>query len=285
MGRFPNGEHPIVIWVEFCLFCTRRLRGLRTEKWQIRALATKKRRESGVTYPHAWRKRLSRDGELLGALTRIFTDAVHAFYTEAASDGSNATWRSGSVTVTQRTSSDMRLTPSGVAKRVNPHLHAVFLDGAYRVDALAPTWKPLGHLATRDVGAVLEKVVRRMVKLLTQRNLVGADVDASEDDAQLEGSAVSGQSPPAGPRWRHPLAPLRGHGLAFDKPLCASLDGFSLHAATRVGGHDEQGREALLRYVLRPPLAQDRVVPGPDGPRKEHRRGAIGVASTGRGLS
>ncbi len=51
----------------------------------------------------------------------------------------------------------------------------------------------------------------------------------------------------------------------FDKPLCASLDGFSLHAATRVGGHDEQGREALLRYVLRPPLAQDRVVPGPDG--------------------
>lgn len=44
--------------------------------------------------------------------------------------------------------------------RLNPHLHAVFLDGAYRSDALAPTWKSLGHLQTSQVGEVLEKVVR-----------------------------------------------------------------------------------------------------------------------------
>ncbi len=93
----------------------------------------------------------------------------------------------------------MRLTPSGVAKRVNPHLHAVFLDGAYRAEAEVPTWSPLGH-STRQVGEVLENVVARMVKLLTHRGLLGADADASEDDAQLEGSAVSGQVPPAGPQ-------------------------------------------------------------------------------------
>jgi hypothetical protein len=28
---------------------------------------------------------------------------------------------------------------------------------------------------------------------------------------------------------------------------------------------DERGREALLRYVLRPPIAQERVTPGPEG--------------------
>ena len=38
-----------------------------------------------------------------------------------------------------------------------------------------------------------------------------------------------------------------------DKPLCATLDGFTLHAATRAGALDVAGREALLRYVLRPP--------------------------------
>jgi hypothetical protein len=27
----------------------------------------------------------------------------------------------------------------------------------------------------------------------------------------------------------------------------------------------ERGREALLKYVLRPPIAQERVVQGPDG--------------------
>jgi len=29
--------------------------------------------------------------------------------------------------------------------------------------------------------------------------------------------------------------PLEPHALAYDKPLCASLDGFALHAARRAG--------------------------------------------------
>jgi hypothetical protein len=51
----------------------------------------------------------------------------------------------------------------------------------------------------------------------------------------------------------------------YDKPLCASLDGFTLHAATRAGGSDDTGREALLRYALRPPIAQERVEPQKGG--------------------
>jgi hypothetical protein len=51
----------------------------------------------------------------------------------------------------------------------------------------------------------------------------------------------------------------------LDKPLCASLDGLTLHAATRAGALDTTGREALLRYELRPPIAQERVTQGPEG--------------------
>ena len=61
------------------------------------------------------------------------------------------------------------------------------------------------------------------------------------------------------------LRPPEGRGLAYDKPLCASMDGFTLHAATRAGASDATGREALLRYVLRPPIAQDRIEQGQDG--------------------
>jgi hypothetical protein len=43
------------------------------------------------------------------------------------------------------------------------------------------------------------------------------------------------------------------------------MDGFTLHAATRAGALDARGREALLRYVLRPPIAQDRIEHGQDG--------------------
>ena len=39
----------------------------------------------------------------------------------------------------------------------------------------------------------------------------------------------------------------------------------SLHAATRAGAQDTQGREALLRYVLRPAIAEERVEQRPDG--------------------
>jgi hypothetical protein len=78
-------------------------------------------------------------------------------------------------------------------------------------------------------------------------------------------SAVSGQTPPAGPQWVSRLAPLEPHELAYDKPLCASLDGFTLHAATRAGAFHPAGRETLLRYVLRPPIAQERLKPRPDG--------------------
>jgi len=43
------------------------------------------------------------------------------------------------------------------------------------------------------------------------------------------------------------------------------LDGFTLHAATRAGALDQAGREALLRYVLRPPIAQEHLERRPDG--------------------
>ena len=36
-------------------------------------------------------------------------------------------------------------------------------------------------------------------------------------------------------------------------------------AATRAGGLDEQGREALLTYILRPAVAQERITRRPDG--------------------
>jgi hypothetical protein len=46
--------------------------------------------------------------------------------------------------------------------------------------------------------------------------------------------------------------------------LLASDGGFTLHAATVAAAHDETGREALVRYALRPPLAQERLTRASD---------------------
>ena len=124
----------------------------------------------------------------------------------------------------------------------NPHLHVVFLDGVYRAQREHVLFLELPHLRTRV--------------------------------AALAASATSGRTPPAGPEWRRGALPRTGAPLSFDKPLCVALDGFTLHAATRAGALDGHGREALLKYVLRPPIAQEppfgdhearRVVRGPGG--------------------
>ncbi|MFN8794980.1 MAG: transposase [Betaproteobacteria bacterium] len=43
------------------------------------------------------------------------------------------------------------------------------------------------------------------------------------------------------------------------QPLCADIDGFSLHAAVRVQAHDRKRLEQLCRYITRPSLSDERV--------------------------
>ena len=189
-------------------------------------------------------------------------ETVLAFYAARGALQGSSGAKSGAVTVVQRTSSDLRL---------NPHLHLVVLDGAWHEDGGGLVWEGLSHLWTSEVGEVLERLVRRMERHLRRCGLLRTFEDEAEPDGEgdpegnLAASAVSGQAPPAGPQWVSRLAPLEPHALAYDKPLCASLDGFTLHAATRAGAQDAAGREALLRYVLRPPVAQERVELRPDG--------------------
>jgi hypothetical protein len=109
------------------------------------------------------------------------------------------------------------------------------------------------------VGEVLERTVRRIEKHLRRRGLLVDDEGVLRDtygdadpESNLAASAVSGQGPPAGPQWKHGLQPLEAHALAYDEPLCASLRRFSLHAATRAGALDREGREALWPAMTSP---------------------------------
>ena len=206
-----------------------------------------------LTFPFPWRRRLAQDGALLSVLTRLFVETVQSFYAKRAAARGALHAKTGAVTVVQRTSSDLRL---------NPHLHVLFLDGAYHEDRSELAWDALGHLKTREVGEVLERAVRRMTRHLRRRGVLqiaDGDSESPEPEDNLAASAVSGQSPPAGPQWLRGLPPLEPGALTYEKPLCASLDGFTLHAATRATAMDIAGREALLRYVLRPPIAQERL--------------------------
>jgi hypothetical protein len=135
----------------------------------------------------------------------------------------------------------------------------------------------LPRLENEQVAAVLDDAVLRITRYLKRRGQLRVEDDetvgaltAPEGEearalAELAAATASGMTPPAGPVWnRGALAPL-GHARDFDRHLSVGRGGFTLHAATRAGPMDERGREALLKYVLRPPIAQERVTQGPEG--------------------
>jgi Putative transposase len=107
-----------------------------------------------LTVPFAWRSRLGFDGAPLGAVVRKFADAVLAFYRRRLVEDDGVKGQSGAVLVVQRTSSDLRL---------NPHVHAVFLDGVFHDDAKGEVmFQALPRLDTEEVADVLEDAARRI---------------------------------------------------------------------------------------------------------------------------
>ena len=112
---------------------------------------------------------------------------------------------------------------------------------------------------------MLAHATQRMAKYLRRNGLLDDQEDESDNElAALTASAVSGVSTPAAPEFRRGALPMSHVPISFVKPLCAALDGFTLHAATRAGALDLDGREAL-KYILRPSVAQERVTHAPGG--------------------
>ena len=227
-------------------------------------------RQFVVTFPFELRPRLAYDGKLLSAVGRVVDDSVLGFYRRRMRDQHGIVGKSGAVTVVQRANADLRL---------NPHLHAVALDGVYAPDAQGTlVFRPLPSLDTSDLADLLQVIRVRVLRLLERRGVVECieqpELTLLDDDfaqrepalAALGMAAVTGRLP-AGPelRQRPPLT-LRGQpGVEVTAPLSVAEFGFSLHAATQARANDVSGREALLRYALRPPLSQERLKLLPDG--------------------
>ena len=142
-------------------------------------------------------------------------------------------------------------------------------------DSGAPVFHPLPHLDTSDLADILQVIRVRILKHLERRGVIETrheltllDDEFAEREpalAQLAAAAVTGLAP-AGPemRSRQPIA-LRGQpGVQVTATLSVTEMGFSLHAATTASADDARGREALVRYALRPPIAQERLHILPD---------------------
>jgi hypothetical protein len=171
----------------------------------------------------------------------------------------------GAVTLIQR---------FGSAANLNIHLHCLVLDGVYRCDAHgAPSFIEASAPTDDELHALLQTVIIRLMKMLTRRGALVEDMGQTylaEPDADGEESRTLRPLQAAaityriafGPRAGQKVLTLRGAMPREDwvrQPLCADIDGFSLHAAVRVEAHDRKRLEQLCRYITRPALSDERV--------------------------
>jgi uncharacterized protein (DUF983 family) len=171
----------------------------------------------------------------------------------------------GAVTLIQR---------FGSAANLNIHLHCLVLDGVYRCGADgAPHFVEAGTPTDDQLHALLQAIVARLMKMLTRRGvlvqemgqtwLAASDADSGEARAlrPLQAAAVTYRIA-FGPRAGQKVLTLRGalpREAPARQPLCADIDGFSLHAAVRVDAHERKRLEQLCRYITRPALSEERI--------------------------
>ena len=205
-----------------------------------------------LTFPPRIRWHLAADPKLASSALTLFIGALFHFQTRRArAIGIRLPRRNGSgaVTFLHRFGSDLRLAL---------HFHTLVPDGVFVAPAGAdlearPRFVPLEPPTDEEVTRVLHRIITRVRKLVERRGR--SEVDPEPGDPLTAAYAAASRSPG------------RGSIAVEEEPpaLCARIEGFSLHAATRVHQNDREGLERLCRYGARPALSAERLSEREDG--------------------
>lgn len=116
---------------------------------------------------------------------------------------------------------------------------------------------PLPPPTDDEIAALAARIARRTARIFDHHDATAGDDEPPDALARAQADAA-----------QLPLALSSRHAelaLPTRRSLCAVVDGFSLHAATVVPPHDRSALERLLRYILRPAVAAERISLRPDG--------------------
>ena len=219
-----------------------------------------------LSLPWTLRYQVAFDAGLCGAILAAFIRVVFGWLAATAARQGLRPARCGAVTAIQR---------FGSALNLNLHFHALVLDGVYTQPTPegAPVFHALPPPTDDEIGTILERVHARVQKLLRRCGRLPEEPSPSDPVAEqmplLAGYAAASiqERVATGPRAGHPVRRLRSAAAVVDgdKPRCARLEGFSLHANVALAAHAREQLEHLCRYLLRPPLALERLTESSGG--------------------
>jgi len=219
-----------------------------------------------LSLPFELRYRLAWDHRICLAVLAVYARALQGFYRKRARASGHRGGRTGTVTVIQR---------FGGALNLNVHFHTLAVDGVF-------VRKPDGSLSfaaakaptDEEVDTLLGVIRARILRLLVRRGLLCDESDDDLDESQappLHALYAASVRQRVATGRRAGARVLRLGDASTTKPASskgrrqARVGGFDLHANTSVRAKNRPKLERLCRYLLRPPVAEDRLSFGSDG--------------------
>ncbi len=212
---------------------------------------------------------LAKDAKLLAAADDAFVAEVSRLYRKRAWVKNARSGFTGAVTGVQRFGDSLNL---------NVHFHTLFLDGVYKPEEEngGLRFQETDPPDSEEMEKVLLRIRGRIHRLLARHgHKVDPDDPPDPDDTEedddlflhLQAASIRNCSTLEG-RARPVRMPDAREGPAVlekIKPFNAVFRSWSLNAMVRIRGWDREGVERLCRYVLRPPVAEDRLERLSDG--------------------
>ena len=166
--------------------------------------------------------------------------------------------QAGSLTVLQR---------FGSALGLNLHFHTLAFDGVYAAQPGGELlFHPLPAPRDEDIARIARAVCRKVARIISRQKTMDDGQTSPLDD--LANACVQGLVA-SGPRRGCRVLRLGGSGedaeVAVPSKRCAEVAGFNVHANTCARANDRERLEHLVKYLARPPIANDRLTELPDG--------------------
>jgi hypothetical protein len=215
-------------------------------------------RQFVLSVPMSLRFRMAYSPGLTTAVLRCFIAAITSDLRRRARKRKiNGDLETGAMTVVQRFGSSLAL---------NVHFHTLAVDGIWERQADGSLlFHPLPAPSDEDVARIARAVYRKVHRLLAR---------AKSDDGQtslldeLANASVQGLVA-TGPRRGCRVLRLGTTGddanAVITRKRCADVAGFNVHANTCARANERARLEILVKYLARPPIANDRLSELPDG--------------------
>ena len=216
-------------------------------------------RQFVLSLPYELRLLAAFKADVLGALVRIFVNQVFANYRARAKRAGIERGECGAITFVQRFGGSLNL---------NVHFHTVFIDGIFTRDGSGRVrFHPASAPEADELQTIARRVHRAAMAWLQRHGHVDerpSEARSSDipEPAALDACAAIAMQRGAFAKLATGEEDEHGHDTSTEipkAPLTVEYQGFNLNAGVHIARGDDLGRERLLRYGARPPLAVDRL--------------------------